>query len=254
MGPKYSVRKTSSVGSSHTITDGRTNHPTESSVLPPASTLAPDARARSSAADSRTNARWSITAPPKLPKSATSPYVRASVVAASSSRIALVQSERGRYAREAAEHFWPWYSNAPRTSPVITAAGSADGCAITKSLPPVSPTRRGYDAYELMFAPTVDHRCWNVPVEPVKWMPASAGCGSATSLIAAPSPVTRLITPGGNPAASNNRIVWCAANCWVGDGFHTTTLPSSAGADGRFPAIAVKLNGVMASTNPSSGR
>ena len=40
----------------------------------------------------------------------------------------------------------------------------------------------------------------------------------------------------------------------MGDGFHTTTLPSSAGAVGRFPAIEVKLNGVMASTKPSSGR
>ena len=26
-----------------------------------------------------------------------------------------------------------------------------------------------------MFAPTVDHRCWKVAVEPVKWMPASSG-------------------------------------------------------------------------------
>jgi hypothetical protein len=40
----------------------------------------------------------------------------------------------------------------------------------------------------------------------------------------------------------------------VGDGFHTTVLPISAGAVGRFPAIEVKLNGVIASTNPSSGR
>jgi hypothetical protein len=31
-------------------------------------------------------------------------------------------------------------------------------------------------------------------------------------------------------------------------------LPSSAGAVGRLPAIEVKLNGVMASTKPSSGR
>ncbi len=31
-------------------------------------------------------------------------------------------------------------------------------------------------------------------------------------------------------------------------------LPSSAGAEGRFAAIAVKLNGVIASTKPSSGR
>ncbi len=38
----------------------------------------------------------------------------------------------------------------------------------------------------------------------------------------------------------------CAANCWVGDGFQTTVLPMSAGAVGRLPAIAVKLNGVIA--------
>ncbi|HVW04027.1 MAG TPA: aldehyde dehydrogenase family protein [Vicinamibacterales bacterium] len=49
----------------------------------------------------------------------------------------------GTNAREAAEHFWPWYSNAPLTSAVTRAAGSADGCATTKSLPPVSPTSRG---------------------------------------------------------------------------------------------------------------
>ena len=40
----------------------------------------------------------------------------------------------------------------------------------------------------------------------------------------------------------------------VGDGFHTTTLPMSAAEVGRFAAIAVKLNGVIATTKPSSGR
>ena len=48
------------------------------------------------------------------------------------------------------------------------------------------------------------------------------------------------------PAASSSAYVWCAASCWVGLGFHNTTLPISAGAVGRLPAIAVKLNGVMA--------
>ena len=37
-------------------------------------------------------------------------------------------------------------------------------------------------------------------------------------------------------------------------GFHTTVLPISAALPGRFPPIAVKLNGVTAKTNPSSGR
>ena len=40
----------------------------------------------------------------------------------------------------------------------------------------------------------------------------------------------------------------------MGLGFHTTVLPMIAGAVGRLPAIEVKLNGVMARTNPSSGR
>ena len=40
----------------------------------------------------------------------------------------------------------------------------------------------------------------------------------------------------------------------MGAGFQTTVLPISAGAVGRFPAIAVKLNGVIARTKPSSGR
>src|SRR5487761_1040802 len=105
-----------------------------------------------------------------------------------------------------------------------------------------------------MFSPTVRHRCWKVCVEPVKWMPARSGCGSATRDTAWPSPVTMLITPGGSPAASSTRMTRSADSCWVGDGFHTTTLPSRAGAVGRFPAIEVKLNGVIASTNPSSGR
>ena len=97
-----------------------------------------------------------------------------------------------------------------------------------------------------MFCPTVRHRCWNTVVEPVKWMPARSGSVSATSETASPSPVTILITPGGRPAASNSRIVKCAANCWVGAGFHTTVLPIRAGAAGRLAAIAVKLNGVIA--------
>ena len=28
-----------------------------------------------------------------------------------------------------------------------------------------------------MLAPTVRHRWWKTPVEPVKWMPARSGCG-----------------------------------------------------------------------------
>ena len=40
----------------------------------------------------------------------------------------------------------------------------------------------------------------------------------------------------------------------VFDGFQTTVLPIKAGADGRLPAIAVKLKGVRANTKPSKPR
>ncbi len=62
------------------------------------------------------------------------------------------------------------------------------------------------------------------------------------------------MTPGGNPAASNSCMSWCAAKAWFSAAFHTTVLPRRAGALGRLPAMAVKLNGVTAKTNPSSGR
>ena len=72
------------------------------------------------------------------------------------------------------------------------------------------------------------------------------GVGSTTSETSTPSPGSMLMTPGGIPASSSSSIVRCAANCWVGDGFQITVLPISAGAVGRLPAIAVKLNGVTA--------
>ena len=58
-----------------------------------------------------------------------------------------------------------------------------------------------------MFFPTVCQSCWNVGVEPVKWMPASVGSASATSETAIPSPGTMLMTPGGSPASSSSRIM-----------------------------------------------
>ena len=97
-----------------------------------------------------------------------------------------------------------------------------------------------------MLVPMVCHRCWNVGVEPVKWIPARSGWVSATFETSRPSPGSMLMTPGGIPASSSSSIVSDAASCWVGDGFHSTVLPISAGAVGRLPAMAVKLNGVIA--------
>src|SRR5271157_954974 len=105
-----------------------------------------------------------------------------------------------------------------------------------------------------MLEPTVFHICWNTTVEPVKWIPASSGEASAGSPTSAPEPTTRLITPGGSPAAMSTRMIAHAEYTAVEAGFHSTVLPISAGEVGRLPPIEVKLNGVTANTNPSSAR
>ena len=48
-------------------------------------------------------------------------------------------------------------------------------------------------------------------------------------------------------------ITWAASSAVVA-GFQTTVLPTIAGAAARLPPIDVKLNGLIASTKPSSGR
>ena len=49
-------------------------------------------------------------------------------------------------------------------------------------------------------------------------------------------------------------MITCADKSCVSAGFHTATLPISAGAVGRLAAIDVKLNGETAKTKPSRGR
>ena len=78
----------------------------------------------------------------KFRKSATSPIRMSPIIATTRSRTA-GQSVSGMYAREAALHFCPWYSYAPRTIATASASTSALRWATMKSLPPVSPTIRG---------------------------------------------------------------------------------------------------------------
>ena len=83
-----------------------------------------------------------MTAPMKLEKSDTSP-TRSSPTCATRRSLSSGQRFDGAYTREAAEHFWPWYSKEPRTIAVASSSTLAVGCATMKSLPPVSPTMRG---------------------------------------------------------------------------------------------------------------
>ncbi len=72
---------------------------------------------------------------------------------------------------------------------------------------------------------------------------------------AAMGPETKiwLMTPSGSPASLKSSMMTLADRICALEGFHTTTLPSTAGAEGRLPEIEVKLKGVRAKTNPSSG-
>src|SRR5438874_207661 len=105
-----------------------------------------------------------------------------------------------------------------------------------------------------MFGPTVVQAGWQTSVEPVKSIPARCSLASTGSPIWAPLPKTRLITPGGRPASSSSFIVQYAETAAVEAGFQTTVSPISAGLVERLAPMAVKLNGLIAKTKPSSGR
>src|SRR5688572_22136283 len=94
----------------------------------------------------------------------------------------------------------------------------------------------------------------NVPVEPVKCTPPRRLSASTASPTTGPGPGRKLITPVGRPAASNIFIAYQFDSTEVVAGFHTQVLPINTGAVGRLIAIDVKLKGVSANTNPSSGR
>ena len=91
----------------------------------------------------------SITAVIKLEKSSGLPILKEST----SSTIVFCTSGHmffGIYALDAAEHFCPWNSKAPREIAVPTSFAFALGWAIIKSFPPVSPTILGYDLYSFI--------------------------------------------------------------------------------------------------------
>ena len=105
-----------------------------------------------------------------------------------------------------------------------------------------------------MFSPTVFQIEWKTSVEPVKWIPARCSLASTGSPTAAPLPGRKLTTPGGRPASSSSFSVQYDESAAVEAGFQSTTSPISAGLETRFAPIAVKLNGLIAKTKPSSGR
>ncbi len=59
-----------------------------------------------------------------------------------------------------------------------------------------------------MSAPIVRHIAFITAVEPVKWTPARSRWLSTTSATVAALPGTKLMTPGGSPAASSSCRIW----------------------------------------------
>jgi hypothetical protein len=75
---------------------------------------------------------------------------------------------------------------------------------------------------------------------------ARSRSASTTSDTARPSPVTMLMTPGGKPRRLEQPHGEVRGELLGRRRLPDHVLPISAGAEGRLPAIAVKLNGVIA--------
>ena len=84
-----------------------------------------------------------MTGPIKLAKSVGGPTFRLATSARSCSLNPPFHTDDATYRRDNAEHFWPWYSNAPRTVCVTALRISAEEWIRWKFFPPVSPTMRG---------------------------------------------------------------------------------------------------------------
>ena len=126
-----------------TMAVGSTNQPRDRSQPPPVMISASSADlAYSMYSEMFSKDASSITAAMKFVKSSGSPILIRATSAVNRS-LKAGHRERGTYIREAAEHFWPWYSKAPRTAAATRASTSAEAWTKMKSLPPVSPTIRG---------------------------------------------------------------------------------------------------------------
>ena len=90
---------------------------------------------------------------------------------------------------------------------------------------------------------------------PVKPMTLTSGCSTMGMPTSAPEPVTRLTTPGGNPASTRISMS-SAAQCGVSEaGFQTTVLPAmSAGIIFQQGMATGKFQGVMSPATPRGSR
>src|SRR6218665_2827422 len=79
--------------------------------------------------------------------------------------------------------------------------------------------------------------------EPVKCRPAKCRDANTASVTSEASPGTKLMTPRRRPPSSSASKNKKFNQVDLFDGFHSTVLPMSAGAQLRLVPIAVKLKG-----------
>jgi len=105
------------------------------------------------------------------------------------------------YALEAAEHFCPWYSKAPRISAVFESFRIGRRVCHYK----VFTTSFAHNAWIGFVCVHVFYNGFpeaiKVEVEPVKCKPAKYGSLKTTLLMSGPEPGTKFITPSGRPAS-----------------------------------------------------
>ena len=88
-------------------------------------------------------------------------------------------------------------------------------------------------------------------VEPVKLTMSTSGCELIASPTVGPSPLTRLNTPAGTPAACRISAKMIALNGATSDGFSTTVQPTaSAGATLQAIWFTGQFQGVMKPQTP----
>ena len=147
--------------------------------------------------------------------------------------------------REPAQQTWPWLNQIASTTPSTALSRSASSKTMNGDLPPSS-------SESFLPVPAVALRMMRpTSVEPVKAILSTSGCSTISAPVA-PSPVTMLTTPGGNPASWQSSAKASAVSGVYSAGFSTTVLPAaSAGAIFQASISSGKFHGMIWPQTPT---
>ena len=129
------------------------------------------------------------------------------------------RTEAATRMRSEEEQTWPALTKQPEAVAAAAASRSASSRMMTGPLPPISISSGLPAARAQMILPVTD--------DPVKATASVPGLATISSPTTAPSPVTRLSTPGGRSAASIATASAAATSEVVGAGVQTIVLPAT---------------------------